>query len=224
LHLDEISTGVLSPSAEALFSDHVVNGRILLPGVGYLEMTFIANLGRFSAFSDVAFMRPCWLPRPGTNEKCVLRCTQRGEGTFEIASWRGIGSSVGSKFTTHFMATPVVNNESDLKATKTKISQRHYMNQCVEAPLLNLKSILSSCWQAPVMYRASSSQLGTYTKKTHLSKTAGPRHMSQHASSLAVPQEDSMCGDGPTTQSKESFLLDSAPAHISRHASSLAVP
>ena len=58
-HLDEISTGILSPSAEAIFSDHVVGGRILLPGVGYLEMTFIANLGRHSTFTDVAFMRPC---------------------------------------------------------------------------------------------------------------------------------------------------------------------
>ena len=25
-----------------------------------------------------------------------------------------------------------------------------------------------------------------------------PEHLSRHASSLAVPQEDSMCGDGPT--------------------------
>ena len=61
-HLDEISTGVLSPSAEALFADHVVGGQILLPGVGYLEMMFIANLGRHSVFTDIAFMRPCWLP------------------------------------------------------------------------------------------------------------------------------------------------------------------
>ena len=58
-HSADISTGVLSPSAEALFSDHVVSGGILLPGVGYLEMIFIATLGRHSAFTDVAFMRPC---------------------------------------------------------------------------------------------------------------------------------------------------------------------
>ena len=61
-HLDEISTGLLAPSAEALFADHVVGGQILLPGVGYLEMMFIANLGRHSVFTDIAFMRPCWLP------------------------------------------------------------------------------------------------------------------------------------------------------------------
>ena len=103
-HLDDISTGVLSPSAEVLFADHVVAGRILLPGVGYLEMTFIANIARNSAFTSVAFMRPCWLPQPGTNERCVLRCTRRGEGTFEIASWRGITSTVEHKFTTHFRA------------------------------------------------------------------------------------------------------------------------
>lgn len=103
-HFDDISTGVLSPSADALFADHVVGGQILLPGVGYLEMAFIANLGRYSAFIDIAFMRPCWLPEPGANERCVLRCTRRSEGVFEIASWRGSSSS-GSKFTTHFRAT-----------------------------------------------------------------------------------------------------------------------
>lgn len=91
--------------AEALFADHVVGGQILLPGVGYLEMTFIANLGRVSAFTDVAFMRPCWLPRPGTNEKCVLRCTRQGEGAFEIASWRGKRTSMEYEFKTHFRAT-----------------------------------------------------------------------------------------------------------------------
>ena len=77
----------------------------MLPGVGYLEMTFIANLGRVSAFTDVAFMRPCWLPRPGTKEKCVLRRTRRGEGTFEITSWRGKRTSMEYEFKTHFRAT-----------------------------------------------------------------------------------------------------------------------
>ena len=221
-HFDDISTGVLSPSADALFADHVVGGQILLPGVGYLEMAFIANLGRYSAFIDIAFMRPCWLPEPGANERCVLRCTRRSEGVFEIASWRGVGSSVEAKSTTHFRGM-LVNIELDPKATKGKISQRSYLNQCVEAPLLKLKSILSSCWQAPAVYCASSNQPGTCTIKTHLPKT-GPAHMSRHASSLAVPQEDSMCGDGPTTQIIESPLHDSLPAHISRHASSLAVP
>ena len=175
-HLDEISTG-LSSSAEALFSDHVVGSQILLPGVGYLEMTFLANLGRHSAFTGVLFMRPCWLPQPGTNERCVLRCTRRGDSAFEIASSRGVGSSIESKFTTHFMATPV-NIELDPKATKRKITQRSYMNQRVEAPLLKLKSILSSCWQAP----AVSNQPETCTIKNHL-----PKHISRHASSLAVP-------------------------------------
>ena len=104
-HLDETTIGVLSPSAEALFADHVVGGQILLPGVGYVEMTFIANLGRVSAFTDVAFMRPCLLPQPGTNEKCVLRCTQQDSGAFEIASWRGTKASMEYEFKTHFRGT-----------------------------------------------------------------------------------------------------------------------
>ena len=68
-------------------------------------MTFIAILGRVSAFTDVSFMRPCWLPEPGSNEKCVLRCTRRGEGPFEIASWRGKRTSMEYEFKTHFRAT-----------------------------------------------------------------------------------------------------------------------
>ncbi len=130
-HQDEISTGILSPSAEALFADHVVGGRILLPGVGYLEMTFIANLGRYSAFTDVAFIRPCWLPTPKTNERCVLRCTRRDEGAFEIASWRGVGSSGESNFTSHFWATPKNSTNSTDKGTATtsaKFSRRGYFS------------------------------------------------------------------------------------------------
>ena len=67
-------------------------------------MTFIANIARNSAFTSVVFMRPCWLPEPGANERCVLRCTRRSEGAFEIASWRGMASTVEPKFTTHFRA------------------------------------------------------------------------------------------------------------------------
>ena len=121
-HLDEISTGVLSPSAKGLFLDHVVGGQILLPGVGYLEMTFIANLGRNSAFTDVAFMRPCWLPQLGKKERCVLRCTRRGDGAFEIASLRGMRSSVESKFTTHFRVI-LANIDVASKTMPTQLSR-----------------------------------------------------------------------------------------------------
>ena len=83
-------SGALSPSAEALFSHHVVGGTIILPGVGYVEMAFAASSSR--ALTAVAFLRPCVLPEPGRGEKCVLRCTRRAE-TLEIASTRGSGSS-----------------------------------------------------------------------------------------------------------------------------------
>ena len=90
--LDEavVFSGALSPSAEALFSHHVVGGTIILPGVGYVEMAFAASSGR--ALAAIAFQRPCVLPEPGRGEKCVLRCTRRAEA-LEIASARGIGSS-----------------------------------------------------------------------------------------------------------------------------------
>ena len=89
--LDEavVFSGALSPSAEALFSHHVVAGAIILPGVGYIEMSFAASSGR--ALTGVAFLRPCVLPKPRRGEKCVLRCTQRA-GALEIASVRGTGS------------------------------------------------------------------------------------------------------------------------------------
>ena len=85
--LDEavVFSGALSPSAEALFSHHVVGGTIILPGVGYVEMAFAASAGR--ALADVAFLRPCSLSGPTnrSGERCALRCTQRG-AALEIAS------------------------------------------------------------------------------------------------------------------------------------------
>ena len=100
-----ISAGILSPSAEALFSDHVVGGQIFLPGVGYLEMMFAAT--HRTVLKAIAFIRPCVLPvpRPDAPEKCVLRCTRRGKDAFEIASWRGPKTSDKLKFLTHFSAS-----------------------------------------------------------------------------------------------------------------------
>ena len=90
--LDEavVFSGALSSSAEALFSQHVVGGAIILPGVGYVEMAFAAKSCR--ALTAVAFPRPCVLSGPGRGEKCVLRCTRRGIA-LQIASARGTGSS-----------------------------------------------------------------------------------------------------------------------------------
>ena len=63
-------------------------------------------------------------------------------------------------------------------------------------------------------------------KKTSLLPHS-PAYVSRHASSLAMPQEDSMCGDGPTVSGDsigKNPLLEVRPDHTSRHASSLAVP
>ena len=63
-------------------------------------------------------------------------------------------------------------------------------------------------------------------KKTSL-LAHSPAYVSRHASSLAMPQEDSMCGDGPTVSNDcidKNSLLELRPEHTSRHASSLAVP
>ena len=99
--LDEavVFSGALSPSAEALFSHHVVGGTIILPGVGYVEMAFAVSSGR--ALTAVSFLRPCVLSGPGRGEKCMLRCTQRA-GALEISSVRGTGSP---SFASCFAAT-----------------------------------------------------------------------------------------------------------------------
>ena len=127
--LDEavVFSGALSPSAEALFSHHVVGGAIILPGVGYVEMAFAASSGR--ALTAVAFLRPCVLREPGRGEKCVLRCARRAKA-LEIASARGTGSS---SFATCFAGT-LANIESGHAKT---VSGREYsarMERSIEAP------------------------------------------------------------------------------------------
>ena len=92
-----VFSGALSPSAEALFSHHVVGGTIILPGVGYVEMAFAASSGR--ALAAVAFLRPCSLSGPGRGEKCVLRCTRRATGALEIASRHPLNDG---SFAVHF--------------------------------------------------------------------------------------------------------------------------
>ena len=64
-------------------------------------------------------------------------------------------------------------------------------------------------------------------KKTSSLLAHSPAYVSRHASSLAMPQEDSMCGDGPTVSDDciyNNTLPELRPKHTSRHASSLAVP
>ena len=101
-----VFSGVLTPSAELLFSDHVVAGNILFPGVGYVEVAFAANLDQASALTAAAFVRPCILPNPrlGTSKRCELRCTQRETGGIEIAS-QVTGSSTEPSFVSCFVGT-----------------------------------------------------------------------------------------------------------------------
>ena len=103
--LDEavVFSGALSPSAEALFSHHVVGGTIILPGVGYIEMAFAASSGR--ALAAVAFLRPCVLPGPGRGEKCVLRCTRRATGALEIASQHSLNTPTDGSFVMHLIGS-----------------------------------------------------------------------------------------------------------------------
>ena len=53
-------------SAKALFSHHVVGGSLLLLGVGYVEMAFVADARQRSVPSAVAFVLGA------TRERCAL--------------------------------------------------------------------------------------------------------------------------------------------------------
>ena len=133
-----IFSGLLTPSAELLFSDHVVAGNILFPGVGYVEVAFAANLDQASALTAAAFVRPCMLPNPclGTSKRCELRCTRRETGGIEIAS-RITGSSTESSFASCFVGTLAsCGDVSGVKADVNPFMKREYValaNQGINA-------------------------------------------------------------------------------------------
>ena len=129
----------------------------------------------------------------------MLRCTQRETGSFEISS-RPLETSVDSSFMTHFTAILA----DSAGAHKTKIYRPTSLSYRIEAPSMTLpKPSFSNCWSA-----ASTQAVCRATPNWFKTSAVviSPRHVSRHASSLAVPQEDSMCGDGPTMPSKKQSL------------------
>ena len=95
LDLAIVFTGRLGPLAEEAFSNHVVSGRVLLPGVAFMEMGFSAR-GQGSVLAAVTFLTPCPLPHPNqsTGKLCALRYVERDTGAFELSSRRiSIGSN-----------------------------------------------------------------------------------------------------------------------------------
>lgn len=78
-----VSVGSLSFSANAGFSDHVIDGKVLLPGVGYIEMASSSNTDPF-VLTTVIFLRPCVLTEFPAQR--VLRKKRQNTGIFEISS------------------------------------------------------------------------------------------------------------------------------------------
>jgi len=152
-----VFSGVLTPSAELLFSDHVVGGNILFPGVGYVEVAFAANLDRASVLTAAAFVRPCMLPNPRlrTSKRCELRCTRRETGGIEIAS-RVTGSSTETSFASCFVGTLAsCDDASGVKAAANPFMKREYValaNQDIDASPSTCASLsdavrsLLPCW------------------------------------------------------------------------------
>ena len=57
------STGTpLAPVVDVAFSEHVVGGGVLLPGVGYVEMAMAFSRGSQTLLEALAFIRPGTLP------------------------------------------------------------------------------------------------------------------------------------------------------------------
>jgi len=167
-----VFSGVLSPAAELLFSDHVVGGNILFPGVGYVEVAFAANLDETLVLTATAFVRPCILPNPrlGTSKRCELRCTRRETGGIEIAS-RPTGSSTEPSFASCFVGTLASCDDiSGVKTAANPFVRREYVapaNQgndespakCVSIPK-PVRSFLPSWFQC--------SKLSEITNSKHL--------------------------------------------------------
>ena len=63
-------------------------------------------------------------------------------------------------------------------------------------------------------------QIASVLKSLHDAYSEGFAHLSRHASSLAVPQVDSLCGDGPSVKGGETCNISTTGAVL--HASALA--
>lgn len=74
----------MSHLASTAVSGHIVGGKKLLPGVGYIEISFCVSrsLGKNSQLLNaVTFTRPFLFPEP----RCVLKYTRLVTGAFELA-------------------------------------------------------------------------------------------------------------------------------------------
>lgn len=58
-----VVAGRLSFSVNAGFSDHVIDGKVLLPGLGFVELAFVVRKRNRSStvLSGVDYLRPCSL-------------------------------------------------------------------------------------------------------------------------------------------------------------------
>lgn len=99
------SMGPLSLPADLVLSEHVVGGRILLPGVGFVEMVFAHSRADDLVLSAVAFVKPCILPNLSLEPalRRTLRHTSQGKESFEISSGGRaiIDSAPDCRFQTH---------------------------------------------------------------------------------------------------------------------------
>ena len=67
-----VTEGKLSLQTLCTLSGHIVGGKVVLPGVGHVELAFASEkLTNQVALSAVSFLRPCVLPASGRDQRVV---------------------------------------------------------------------------------------------------------------------------------------------------------
>ena len=177
-----VFSGVLTLSAELLFSDHVVAGNILFPGVGYVEVAFAANLDQASTLTAAAFVRPYMLPNPrlGTSRRCELRCTRRETGGIEIAS-RVTGPSTEPSFAPCFVGTLAsCGDVSGVKADVNPFVKREYVASA--NPAIDASPATCASLSKPV--RSFLPSWLQYTKLSEITNLIGSKHVVSMCASM----------------------------------------
>ena len=110
----------LSSAVLALLSDHVVGGKVLFPGVSYVDMALSAGSieAPFEQLADVAFVQPCVIPPQ--HDRFVMRYNRGSDdGKFDIASVM-VSSSAGRSLVIHAVGTLVDNSTWSMLRKETK--------------------------------------------------------------------------------------------------------
>lgn len=87
--LDGTYIGGLGECVHSMLREHLINGSVLLPGVGYIELACAAEAGRLpeiTTLQDLSFVRPCVILGAHGSDACTMHHSLDSSGVFSIAS------------------------------------------------------------------------------------------------------------------------------------------